>query len=486
MILHKYITLLIIVLHCHLFSANLTFESKSASIVLNNDNSQLRLGNVDKVKGWGEHSIIRNVVYNSAHDWPEAYTSGVIIGSGAQKPTNHLIFNNSNAIVRIASSGGDSVLTRNNSNAIIVLDKNLRTDSNAFTYGIKNNSNAIIKLSEGFTPALVIQNSNAIVVLKNEINTIDHGPANITITDSLYTLSYNLYLSPLHFMNITHSTTINGQGFAINLTGSFANQIIIAPGLTVYMTNMTIFNFSENAFSIGNNAHLIFGDGTNIKLDPPQQITTTMTFSGNTWFSGVGNALEIKSGGNIVVTPGGHLTMHDMNIFGLSGNNIRCQGDTSSLTFKNTGINLASNYSFTSGRISFEEDVIISGTNVFEYRPTNINSGIASNSTLYVDTGITFSYAPDSANRDLLGMTDKSSHLYLNGCTLKSTTTGMRLTKGTLFVNYINDVINDNATSISEGFALGDGNVDHDVMIHVMPGGSLNVLSGILDYNNKN
>jgi hypothetical protein len=178
--------------------------------------------------------------------------------------------------------------------------------------------------------------------------------------------------------------------------------------------------------------------------------------------------------------------MHDMNIFGLSGNNIRCQGGTSFITFKNTGINLASNYSFTSGRISFEEDVIISGTNVFEYRPTHINSGIASNSTLYLDTGITFRYAPDTDNRDLLGMVDETSHLYLNGCTLRSTTTGMRLTKGTLFINYINDVINDNATSISEGFALGNGSVNDNITVEIMAGGSLNIISGIFDYNNIN
>jgi len=486
MILHKHITVLIIFLHCQLFSANLTFESKSASIVLNNDNSQLRLGNVDKVKGWGELSIIRNVVYNSAHDWPEAYTSGVVIGSGGQKPTNHLIFNNSNAIVRIASSGGDSVLTRNNSNAIIVLDKNLRTDSNAFTYGIKNNSNAIIKLSEGFTPALVIHNSNAIVVLKNEINSIDHGPENITITDPLYTLSFDLHLSSLHFMNITQSTTINGQGFGINLTGSFSNQIVIANGVRVCFTNLTIFNFSEDAFSIGNNAHIIFGEGTNIKLDPPQQLSTTLTFSGNTWFSGVGNALELLPGGNLVVIPGGHLTLHDMPIIGLSGNNIRCQGNSASITFKNAQFALTSNYSFTSGKIRFEEDVIISGTNVFEYRPTNINSGIASHSTLYLDTGVTFSYAPDSTNHDLLGMTDKTSRLYLNGCTLETTTTGMRLTKGTLLINYINDMINDNASSISEGFCLGNGIADDDITIEVMAGGSLNIISGMFNYNNIN
>jgi hypothetical protein len=175
-----------------------------------------------------------------------------------------------------------------------------------------------------------------------------------------------------------------------------------------------------------------------------------------------------------------------MNIFGLCANNIRGQGNASSITFKNANMYLSSNYSFTSGKIRFEEEVIISGTNVFEYRPTHINSGIAPNSTLYLNRGITFNYAPDSANRDLLGMTDKTSQLYLNGCTLKSTTTGMRLTKGTLLVDYINDLINYGAISNSEGFALGNGNAQDNIDIEILSGGSLNVLSGVLDYNNVN
>jgi len=94
--------------------------------------------------------------------------------------------------------------------------------------------------------------------------------------------------------------------------------------------------------------------------------------------------------GNLVVAPGGNLTLHDMHILGVAGNNIRAQGDAASITFRNVSMDLSSDYSFTSGAIKFKEDVIISGTNTFGYSPTNISSGIDSYSTLHLDTGITF------------------------------------------------------------------------------------------------
>jgi hypothetical protein len=83
-------------------------------------------------------------------------------------------------------------------------------------------------------------------------------------------------------------------------------------------------------------------------------------------------------------------------------------------------------------------------------------------------------------------MVDQSSRLFIDGCTLSSTTTGMRLTRGTLIADHKNFLDNAGATSISEGFAFGDGNPDHDLSIEVKPGGSLNLIAGQWDYQNSN
>jgi len=105
------------------------------------------------------------------------------------------IKNNSNAIVVLQF---DDLLTHQNSNAIVKLDQTVRTDSNAFAYGIKNNSNAIVVLQ--FDDLLTHQNSNAIVKLdqavRTDSNAFAYGIKNnsnaiITLNNTTGTLSIN-------------------------------------------------------------------------------------------------------------------------------------------------------------------------------------------------------------------------------------------------------------------------------------------------------
>jgi hypothetical protein len=100
--------------------------------------------------------------------------------------------------------------------------------------------------------------------------------------------------------------------------------------------------------------------------------------------------------------------------------------------------------------------------------------------------GIEFVYQPPTDNRDLVSLTDRSSKLFIDGCSLSSSTTGMRLTRGTLVVDYINNIFNSGATSLSEGICFGDGNADNDLNIQIKPGGSLSLINGMIDYANVN
>ena len=62
----------------------------------------------------------------------------------------------------------------------------------------------------------------------------------------------------------------------------------------------------------------------------------------------------------------------------------------------------------------------------------------------------------------------------------------MRLTRGVLLVDYANNIVNDGALSLSDGFCLGNGNEEDDIDVHVLSGGSLTVASGVFDYRNVN
>ena len=166
--------------------------------------------------------------------------------------------------------------------------------------------------------------------------------------------------------------------------------------------------------------------------------------------------------------------------------NIQGQAASSSVKFKNVIMCLSSDFTFDTGRILFEMDVRLIGTNTFNYRPTNVNSKILECSRLFLDTGVTINYSPAAANRDLLGMADRSSVLYLNGCTVQSTTTGMRLTNGRLVIDHKNHFFNTGAISASQAIAFGNGTAANDLGIEIMPGGKIQLQSGQLAYQNTN
>ena len=85
-----------------------------------------------------------------------------------------------------------------------------------------------------------------------------------------------------------------------------------------------------------------------------------------------------------------------------------------------------------------------------------MTSTIAQKSMLFFDFDTTFSYDPPIANRDLLYMVDGTSAFFLNGCTLHSTATGLRLTKGFLFLDN-GTTFSCEGTNISESISFGDG-----------------------------
>ena len=111
-----------------------------------------------------------------------------------------------------------------------------------------------------------------------------------------------------------------------------------------------------------------------------------------------------------------------------------------------------------------------------------MGSTINSLSTLLLDKGLTFSYAPTAARRSLIYMTDKTSWLYVDGCTLHSTRTGLTLTRGTvLFDNKV--TLSGEGRYTSEAIQFGNGVASSDLDIRLLSGAMLDVY-GRLEYQN--
>ena len=403
-----------------------------------------------------------------------------------------LMRTNSNSIKSLDSIVRDEIIGNAN------LAKVVRTCSNAWTPLMRTTSNSSIyhdRLIRTYSNAwtlLMRTTSNAALNLQTQLDAIDGGPADITISSD-YSMSYDFCLSINHRLSVTNSVTINGYGHSITFARKaddrgYSNIFTIADGATVTLENVVLKDFREDAITVGTGGKLLFGEGVYIELAEGQTLARDWTFNGNAVINSYGNTIDLGSHTIGVVQPQHTLTIQDTTLTGLKTNNVRCVGNNATITFKDSNLLLSNNYSVTCGALNFERDVVMTGTNEFAYNSTQ-PATIATESSLFLDTGTTFKYAPTSSNRDLIVMEDVTSKLYLNGCTLNTTMTGMRLTKGSVIVDHKNVLENEvdgvGATKLSQGFGFGNGVVADDLTIHMMPGAMLDLTSGILDYENS-
>lgn len=174
-------------------------------------------------------------------------------------------------------------------------------------------------------------------------------------------------------------------------------------------------------------------DNTTLIFNSNVTINSLFWFKNNCRINGNGSTITFNTG-SFVIRPEASLIIENSILIGIDSNKLRCMTDNGSLTLRNCVLSLANNYTFSRGALLFDKDSIVTGSNTFAYTTVR-TSTIDSESTLFLDTGITFSYAPSRANRTLLYMNDVSSHLYLNGCTLFATRTGLDIARGTILLD---------------------------------------------------
>ena len=234
----------------------------------------------------------------------------------------------------------------------------------------------------------------------------------------------------------------------------------------------SVFGFTSRPFLI---------DNTNLIINSDTTIDAPLNFYGTCLIDTQGNKLTIGSQGEILVADTGTLTIKNASISNLKNNNLRCEQTNGTISLKNCSLYLSNNFEYNTGSIILDRDIIISGTTQFTYSsPSQLT--INTNSCLSLNSGLIFSYAPSSNNRDLLYMTDNTSQLFLNGCTIQSTTTGLRLTNGKLFID--NQVtFNSEGTAASEAISLGNGTAINDLDVYLLSAAELNI-SGPLEYEN--
>ena len=349
--------------------------------------------------------------------------------------------------------------------------------------------NGVINLSNGTLPLYLLVQG-----VGNRLEGVGNIGGLITLANSDAELLCDLSGSLLK------SISMNGGIVSLNQNLKLGNGVVFAGG---GMVNMNTFDIATgNTDAAWSND--IWWNGTDavISLNSNVSLASTWTFNGTCAVKGKGHTLRLGSLGSIAVAPNSQLILQDLYIENIAGHNICCLDDTSSIILKNVhwGQHPPAgqshmqdySYSFTTGSLQFYNTVTIDGAAIFAYE-TSQTSTIARDSSLVLDHGITFSYAPDG-NCQLLELENDNSRFVLNGASLYITSTGMQLTKGIFEITEDSDVIIDyidiedeyGVTNRSYGeLILGDGiTSENDCTGMIQLGVSLRMRQGILSYKN--
>ncbi|MFA6535264.1 MAG: hypothetical protein WCS92_03345, partial [Candidatus Babeliales bacterium] len=327
----------------------------------------------------------------------------------------------------------------NNSNAIINLDETVRTDSNAFAYAIKNNSNATIFQSDHF-----ISVNDGKVTALGAIN----GSTNVE--------GIGLLSSPIDL-----------QGGALTL----ASDMILS--------NQTTVESSGN-FDLQGNA-IIFGGDLTLPVNTVIKVVSSGVLDGQ------GHALELSSGAKLIIDNNVTLTLRNMTWMSHESTwPIEMQTATSKLTLQSSALCFDRDLTFTQGQMFIHGDVFVTGTNKFSYASTG-TSYVAPHSTLYFDTNSTFSYSPrltgrhTLSERNLIKLIDKTSSMFFDECALQIPDSGWQITNGTIY--FKNKVAVYGQQTQENSFEFGNAISTDDLGINLLSGANIENY-GYLYYNN--
>jgi hypothetical protein len=277
------------------------------------------------------------------------------------------------------------------------------------------------------------------------------------------------------------ASIIDGQGYYIHFPSAYVSgsdqPIVLESDTTLEFRDVVLKDFDPDYIKLGaSNSSVTFGDDVVIELARNQDLTVSWSFVGNATIDGQGSALNLNTPNAITVAAGKTLTLKDVIITGLqNGTNLSDYGrihlhdDTSVLTMKSAQIVLAGDYTFSTGYFNIYEDCGVSGKDqVFTYS-SGAQSIIQADATWRFDRNTTLSYEADlriyppdfawtstsyDASRNRIKLNTTTSRLFLDGCTLWSTHTGIYLDTGVLVVN--DKVTLHSAAGVEEGI-VGTG-----------------------------
>ena len=311
------------------------------------------------------------------------------------------------------------------------------------------------------------------------------------VYDKNTTLGQPVLLTQNKRMSITQDAVITGSGYFIYFGKASTPLLTVSAGKTATFKDVLLRNVRPSLIRLGAGASVIFAGATHVELGDNDSLTSQWTFTGASVLDGQGFRLTFD-GGSIVVTGSGDdssaggaaLAIDNVTLYDVSDSNpIRCQDVTHTLTLRDVTIHQGGALAWNLGRLEIIGETSMAGQQKFTYRSTS-SCFIKDAATWMFDRNMTFSYDPTIQSENLIDMSDPDGILFLNGADLYTTHTGLSLTKGTLMIDNKVDVYNVGATALSQSVRFGNGTSADDLNVHINPGGSLNLQSGVIHYLN--
>ena len=177
------------------------------------------------------------------------------------------------------------------------------------------------------------------------------------------------------------------------------------------------------------------------------------------------------------------VTFKNMRLSGIDGTNLQCVDDTAHFNLDDVSWIQDGTFTFTTGSFDVNHRVSFLGTSTFQYS-SRLTSTIKSGAELRFSDGMYLvAGRHEETMNEPIELEDSTSVMRLDNCTFHITSSGLRLTKGQLFLDRNIDLITD-SDSKEVGFEVGNGNSVDDLEIYMSPSCVVSFKKGHVIYNN--
>lgn len=305
--------------------------------------------------------------------------------------------------------------------------------------------------------------------------------------------------SPITLVNETPASpkavTFDLNGYSILFPTTGSNLFNLDPNVNLTVQNVVLDDFNKDAVSYGDaNATLEFGTGTQIRLFDDVTVggaDKDWDFTGDGLISGRNVTLELDGANKLTVTGSSTLTLRDLRIVLNNIDSLAILDAGSKVVFENCTLVLKlAGFDITTGSIDVKGVLDVLGGDPAavetDSKLTFSSLGdftVLSGSMMRLGKNVEFEYKADPSGdagvtfdtKRHFKLADPTSTLELDGCTVRSTVTGLALDYGRL-------VVTDTTSLISEGSSGTEAEIGSALDLIVRPSVSLDV-TGTLTYN---